>query len=110
MTAFATPAARRTLVRYTVKPGRDAENVEAIGRVFAELAHTAPPGLRYAAFHDDTGLSFVHLVSHEGADGADALRSLPAFQAFRAGVAERCAAPPVATPLHGIGSYRLLGP
>ncbi|MFL5574722.1 MAG: hypothetical protein ACJ79S_01930 [Gemmatimonadaceae bacterium] len=100
---------RRVMVRYTVKAGRGPENVEYVERVFAELARTAPPGLRYAAFRLDDGVSFVHLVSHEAADGADPLRALPAFRAFLAGIADRCEAPPVATPLHEVGSYRLFG-
>jgi hypothetical protein len=99
-------AMRRVMVRYTVKPGRGPENVEYVERVFAELARHAPPGLRYAAFRLDDGVSFVHLVSHEGADGDDALRTLPAFRAFLADIAERCEAPPVVTPLHEVGSYR----
>jgi len=106
---IAPPQARRTLVRYTVKPGRGPENAEAVERVFAELARAAPAGLRYAAFRDDTGLSFVHLVSHEEAAGTDPLRALPAFQAFRAGLADRCESHPIVTPLHAIGSYRIFG-
>jgi sulfite reductase alpha subunit-like flavoprotein len=97
---------RRMMIRYTVKEGRAAENERYVERVFAELAETAPSGLRYATFRLDDGVSFVHVVSHESPDGDDPLRALPAFQAFRAGIAERCETPPVTTVLHEVGSYR----
>jgi quinol monooxygenase YgiN len=100
---------RRVMVRYTVKEGRGPENQSHIERVFAELASDAPPGLRYAAFRLDDGVSFVHLVSHESADRTDQLRAQPAFQAFLAGIAERCEGQPVTTPLHEVGSYRFFG-
>lgn len=100
---------RRVMVRYTVKEGRAAENQSLIERVFAELASDAPQGLRYAAFRLDDGVSFVHVVSHESADGADQLRQLPAFQAFLAGIAERCEVQPITTKLHEVGSYRFFG-
>lgn len=100
---------RRVLVRYTVKAGRGPENVEYVERVFAELTQAAPPGVRYGAFRLDDGVSFVHLVSHEGPEGGDALRALPAFRAFLAGIADRCEAPPVTATLQEVGSYRLFG-
>jgi hypothetical protein len=93
------------MVRYTVKEGRAEENRGYIERVFAELASAMPPGLRYASFRLDDGVSFVHLVSHESADG-DQLRAQPAFQAFLAGLGDRCEGKPVTTPLHEVGSYR----
>ena len=96
---------RRVMVRYTVKPGRAAENERYIERVFAELAETAPRGVRYAAFRLDDGVSFVHVYANENSDGTDPLLALPAFQAFRAGLEERCEAARVATPLHEVGTY-----
>ena len=63
--------------------------------------------LRYAAFRLEDGVSFVHVLSSESEKEIDLLRALPAFQDFRAGLAERCEVKPVATPLHEVGSYRL---
>jgi hypothetical protein len=100
---------RQVMVRYTVKAGRGPENLEYVEQVFAELARTAPPSLRYAAFRLEDGVTFLHIVSHESPDGADALRALPAFRAFIAGIADRCEVAPVTTPLHGVGSYRFFG-
>ena len=61
----------------------------------AEQRHTSDNG----SFH------FAHIVSHEEADGSNALTSLPAFKAFSAGVKERCVDPPVRVDLTEIGSY-----
>jgi hypothetical protein len=100
---------RRMMVRYTVKPGFGDQNAENIERVFAELAAEGTPGVRYASFRLDDGLSFVHLVSHEGAEGSDSLKELPAFRAFVASLGDRCEAPPVRTALEEVGSYRFFG-
>ena len=92
-------------IRYTVKDGRGDENQALIEQVFAELARETPAGVRYTAFRLEDGVTFVHVVSHESAEGRDALRSLPAFEAFRVGLEERCAVAPVRTPLTEVGSY-----
>jgi quinol monooxygenase YgiN len=100
---------KRVMVRYTVKADRAAENERYVAAVFEQLRRERPPGLRYASFKLDDGVSFVHLVSHEGADGHDPLRELPAFKAFVAGIRDRCEEPPVSSVLEEVGSYRLLG-
>ena len=92
-------------VRYTVKDGRGDENQALIEQVFAELATKAPAGLHYAAFRAADGVTFLHVVSHDAGDAGDVLRSLDAFRAFRAGLDERCAAPPVRTALTPVGAY-----
>jgi hypothetical protein len=92
-------------VRYTVKDGRGDENQALIEQVFAELSREAPAGVRYSAFRAADGVTFVHVVSHSAGDAGEALRSLPAFRAFRAGLDARCVAPPVRTALTEIGSY-----
>jgi hypothetical protein len=92
-------------VRYTVKEGRGDENQALVEQVFAELAREAPDGLHYQAFRADDGVTFLHVVSYDGGDAGERLRSLPAFRAFRAGLDERCAAAPVRASLAEIGSY-----
>jgi hypothetical protein len=92
-------------VRYTVKDGRGDENQRLIERVFAELATQEPSGLKYEAFRLEDGVTFVHVVSHETEEDRDRLRTLPAFQAFRAGLQERCAVAPVTTKLSEVGAY-----
>jgi hypothetical protein len=90
------------MVRYTLKPRRAGENEDYIRRVFAQLARELPAGLRYAVFKLDDGLSFVHIAE---SDGRYPLTELSAFQAFIAGIRERCAEPPVTVQLQEIGSY-----
>jgi hypothetical protein len=94
----------KRLVRYKVKPERAAENEAYIERVFEQLKRQQPPGLRYASFKLEDGVSFVHIV--EMTDGRHPLSELTAFQEFVAGVRERCDVPPVTEDLNEIGSYR----
>jgi len=97
------------MIRYTVKRDRAAENERYIAAVFEELKRENPSGLRYASFKLEDGLSFVHIVSHEAADGSDPLRDLSAFKAFRAEIRDRCEGQPVTVDLKEIGSYRFFG-
>ena len=94
---------RRVMVRYKVKPERLEEHEGLIRAVFAELARTAPQGIRYGAYKEADGLSFVHVafVSAE----PNPLLSLAAFREFTSRVAERCEAPPVTTEHTEIGSF-----
>jgi hypothetical protein len=100
---------KRVMVRYTVRAGRAAENERYVEQVFAELARLAPVGVQYSTFKLDDGVTFVHVYAHEGEDGAGLLPTLPAFQAFRAGLNERCEVAPVRTALQEVGSYEARG-
>ena len=100
---------KRVMVRYRVRADQAAANEQYIKRVFEQLHQSQPSGLRYASFKLDDGVSFVHVVSHETADGSNPLSDLPAFKAFTAAIAERCEDPPLVTQLHEVGSYRMLG-
>jgi len=93
------------MASYTLKPDRVDENERLIAAVFAALNEARPAGLRYASFRRDDGVSFVHLVSHDFADGANPLTALPQFKAFAAGIRERCVEPPARAELTEIGSY-----
>ena len=73
------------------------------------LKQARPVGLRYATLRLADGVSFIHLVSHEEADGVNALTALPAFKAFAAGIKERCEEQPVRVELTEIGSYGFFG-
>jgi hypothetical protein len=95
----------KRMVRYKVKADRVEENERAIRLVYEELKRLGPPGLRYATFRLDDGVSFMHIVSHESEAQRQALLDLPAFKAFTGGVRERCAEPPVTAELTEIGSY-----
>jgi hypothetical protein len=97
------------MVSYKVKADRVAENEHYVMAVYEALRQIRPSGLRYATFRHGDGVSFIHIVSHEEADGCNALTALPAFKAFAAGVKERCDEPPVRVELTEIGSYGFFG-
>jgi hypothetical protein len=96
---------KRFMVRYTVKPDLAAENAKFVSAVFRTLESERQRGVRYAVFTLDDGVTFVHLVEIE--DERNGLRELPAFQAFLAGIKDRCAVPPETTTLTKLESYRL---
>jgi len=93
------------MVSYKLKPDRVDENERLVVAVFEALNRTRPSGLRYATFRQADGVSFIHLVSHDEAEGRNALTALPAFKAFTEGVKDRCETPPVRVDLTEIGSY-----
>jgi hypothetical protein len=96
----------QVMVRYRVKPERVAENEELVRAVYAELAASRPEGLRYATFKLPDGTTFVHVAEH-GDDNP--LPKLASFQAFQAGIGERCDELPAPAALSEIGSYRMFG-
>jgi len=100
---------KRVLVRYTVKAGHVEENERYITSVFEQLDREKTPGLRYASFKLDDGVSFAHIASNETADDSNPLAELPAFKVFVAGIKDRCEQPPVVAELSEIGSYRFFG-
>jgi hypothetical protein len=83
---------RVTLVRYTAKPDRAAEN-EALSRaVFEELRATAPAHVAYALFRN--GSDFVHVFVNTASDDSGVVTDLPSFKDFSKDAAERYVAPP----------------
>ena len=85
---------RVTIVRYTTKPERAAEN-EALSRaVFAELAASAPDHVAYALFRN--GPDFLHLFVNLKDDESAPVTELPTFKTFSRDIGERCEAPPKA--------------
>lgn len=97
------------IVRYKVKAGKADENQELIEKVFEELHRNSPSGLRYASFKLSDGVSFVHVVSIETADGNNPLIETPAFKTFNAAIKDRCEEQPVLTEMTEVGSYRFFG-
>jgi quinol monooxygenase YgiN len=93
----------RVMVRYKVKPGQVARNEELVRAVYDELHRVEPGGLRYATFKLPDGVTFIHLADRDGA--GNPLAELAAFQAFQAGIRERCDEPPVVSELSEVGSF-----
>ncbi len=79
----------RTLLTYTVKADRVAENEALLKAVHAHLAAKGDPDLRFAAFR--TGdRTFVHLISVSGPEHAAALDESPVYRAFLETLPDRC--------------------
>jgi quinol monooxygenase YgiN len=97
---------KRVMVRYRVKTDRAAENERYIAAVFEQLKREQPPGLHYASFKLDDGVSFVHIASYEDGGAGSPLLALSAFKAFVAAIRDRCEEPPATTALNEIGAYR----
>jgi hypothetical protein len=95
--------AKTTIVEYRVKPERVEEHEALVRNVFAELARTAPAGLRYSAYKRPDGVSFVHVALSDGDESP--LLALPAFKAFVERIRERCDIPPNPTSVTEIGSF-----
>jgi len=94
------------VVRYQAKPERADENQRLIEAVFAQLAERQPDGFTYKVFRLEDGVSFIHVVIEHDIDEPDSLQAVPAFQAFVAGIADRCDVAPVATGATIVGGYR----
>lgn len=100
---------KRVMVRYKVKADRASENENYIANVFEQLRREQPGGLHYASFKLADGVTFVHIVSYQDAQGANPLRELAAFKAFTADIRDRCEEAPAATDLDEVASYRFWG-
>jgi hypothetical protein len=91
------------MVSYKVKKARVEEHEALIRAVFAELAETAPEGIRYAAYRKPDGVSFVHVALIEAKKNP--LDAIAAFKAFTAKIGERCDEPPEALELVEVGAF-----
>ena len=92
------------MVRYRVKPERVLEHEALIHAVFAALNSSAPDGLRYGAFKQPDGVSFVHIAF---VAAGNPLQALPAFNAFTERLKERCDEMPVTVELTSVGLFGL---
>ena len=97
---------KATVVRYQARPERAAENQQLIEAVFAELDERQPEGFTYKVFRLDDGVSFLHVAIEHDVDTPDSLQDVSAFQAFAAGIADRCDVAPVAMGATVVGGYR----
>jgi hypothetical protein len=92
------------VIRYETRPESAAENERLIRQVFAELAEQQPPGLHYAVFRLDDGVSFVHVAVIDGA--TNPLSASAAFGRFQVGIQDRCVQGPAAADAAIVGSYQ----
>jgi quinol monooxygenase YgiN len=94
---------RRVMVQYRVKPDRIAEHESLIRAVFEELVKKAPGGIRYGAFKQADGVSFVH-IAFVDAEGHP-LDAIDAFKAFTERIKDRCEQVPATSVLSDVGAY-----
>ncbi len=77
-------------------------NIEAVMEAHRAAAH---PGVRYAAFTEGDGCSFVHIGMYADQAAQDAATSLPEFAAFQAALrASKPERRPEATWLNLVGA------
>ena len=93
---------RAVVVRYRTRPDAADDNQRLIETLFQELAAVQPGGIRYSAFRVDE-TTFVHVALFDS--DRNPLETLPAFQTFTSGIADRCEEPPVPTAGRLVGSY-----
>ena len=93
---------RAVVVRYRTRSDAADDNQRLIETVFQELAAVRPGGIRYSAFRVDE-TTFVHVAVFDS--DRNPLETLPAFQAFTSGIADRCEEPPAPTAGRLVGSY-----
>jgi hypothetical protein len=96
---------RTTVVRYKTFPEHADENAALIAHVFAALERCKPAGLRYQAMRGRDGVTFTHVACVDDALADHPLTSLPEFQAFVAGIRDRCIEPPVQVESAVLGRY-----
>jgi hypothetical protein len=96
---------RKVIVRYKVKSERVAEHEALIRAVFEDLNRTRPEGFRYGAYRQADGVSFVHVAFIAGAENP--LDACAPFQAFVAGIKDRCDEPPVTAALEEVAAFGL---
>lgn len=92
------------MIRYRLKPGRDAEHLALLEPVYAELEATGLSGdLRWATLRAGDG-AFVEWAAAE--ELPHPLPRLESFRRYRAGLEERCEEREF-LELHEVASYRM---
>lgn len=96
---------KQVIVNYKVKAGMETENELLVRAVYRELKEKKPAGVHYATYKLPDGVSFMHIGIYETTEAHDLFANLSSFKKFQEKVKDRCAEPPVLTPMEVIGSY-----
>jgi hypothetical protein len=94
---------RQVIVQYKLKKDRVKEHDALIAAVFEELAKKKPDGIKYGAFKQADGVSYVHIAFVEARENP--LDAIAAFEAFTERIADRCAEPPKPTEIKQLAAY-----
>jgi hypothetical protein len=98
---------KSVVVRYTVKPEAIDEHVRLIEAVFEQLHRERPTGVvEYQVLRLDDGETFVHVSTHDTADGSNPLPELSAFKEFGRDSESRVSTTPAPAPAKSIARYR----
>jgi hypothetical protein len=97
---------KSVVVTYTIRPEAYAEHVRLIEDVFAQLDAESLDTVEYQVMCLADGVSFVHVSTHDTADGQNPLPRLAAFQEFSRDIAARVATPPNPSEATTIGVHR----
>lgn len=100
---------KAVIVRYQVKESFAETNAANIRRVMDDMQAAGDPGIRYQAFRQDDGVSFVHFGMYADDDAVQRMTSIPSFKAFQSQLkASEPVQPPQAQWLDNVGtSYPL---
>jgi hypothetical protein len=92
------------VVRYETKPEYADENQRLVQDVYAELAATAPDGLRYATFRLGDGVTFVHVAITDTEENP--LQATTAFAEFQREFGDRVVGSAEVADAVLVGEYR----
>jgi hypothetical protein len=95
------------VVTYQLRPEAMDEHVRLIEAVFEELRSERRTDVGYDVLRLADGVTFVHVATHDTADGSSPLPQLDAFQAFSADLGSRVATPPAPSAADVIGSHHV---
>jgi hypothetical protein len=98
----------KSVIRYRTKPESADENQALVEKVYEELSHRDPGGIRYATLRLEDGVTFIHICMTDSEDVPNPLSTSEAFSEFQRDLAMRCAEQPIAMTATVVGSYRLL--
>ena len=77
-----------TRVQYQVQPDFAATNKANVEKVMADVRNLNDPGLKYATYVLDDGVTFMHLAFFSNDESAGKLGKLDSFNAFRKALKE----------------------
>lgn len=92
-----------TVVRYSVKEGREKENRSLVEKVFGDLERNGPAHLHYLVLDLQDG-NFLHIAAGD----TKSLTETAAFKVFSANHAERRSGPLSRSEAKLIGNYHML--
>ena len=96
---------KAVVVQYQVSPSFADTNAANITKVMGDLRAVGSDGIRYQAFRQSDGATFVHFGMYRDDAAVERMTSMPSFQAFQKALKEsKPVQPPAAEWLDLVGS------